>query len=425
MYACGKEGTREGENEQKNALARASASVSLAPTFPPSLLPLTRAAARMRPVANIEDLRIRAQRRLPRAIFDFVDGGAQDEDSLRANREQFRRVALSPRVLRDVSKRDQSTTLLGETLGSPLIMAPTGMAGLLWRGGEALQARAAAEADIGYCLSMMSACSIEDVYRVSRKPFWFQIYLLRDRAINRVLMERARAVGCRVLVLTVDTKQQGLRERDVRNGFTVPPRITLANALDVARRPGWLAEVAFGPRITFANLAGKLIGADDIISVARLAAEQYDPSMGWDAIEWCKTNWPGPVAVKGILTREDARAALERGADALVVSNHGGRQLDGTAAAIAALPAIVDAVAGRAEILLDSGIRRGTDVLKALALGAHACMAGRAFLYGLAADGEDGVRQAIAILRSEIDLGLALMGVSSVHALDRSCLAWA
>jgi L-lactate dehydrogenase (cytochrome) len=416
---------REGENEQKNALARASALVCLIPSFSPSLIPLTWAAARVRPVANIEDLRIRARRRLPRAIFDFVDGGAQDEDSLRANREQFRRVALSPRVLRDVSKRDQSTTLLGETLGSPLIMAPTGMAGLLRRGGETLQARAAAEAEIGYCLSMMSARSIEDVHRACRTPFWFQIYLLRDRAINRVLMERARAVGCRVLVLTVDTKQQGLRERDVRNGFTVPPRITLANALDVARRPRWLADFAIGPRITFANLAGKLIGGDDIVSVARLAADQYDPSMGWEAIEWCKAHWPGPVVVKGILTREDARAALERGADALIVSNHGGRQLDGTAAAIAALPAIVDAVAGRAEIVLDSGIRRGTDVLKALALGARACMAGRAFLYGLAADGEAGVREAIAILRSEIDLGLALMGVSSVQALDRSCLAWA
>jgi L-lactate dehydrogenase (cytochrome) len=272
---------------------------------------------------------------------------------------------------------------------------------------------------------MMSACSIEDVHRASRTPFWFQIYLLRDRAINRVLMERARAVGCRVLVLTVDTKQQGLRERDVRNGFTVPPRITLANALDVARRPRWLADFAIGPRITFANLAGKLIGGDDIVSVARLAADQYDPGMGWEAIEWCKAHWPGPVVVKGILTREDARAALERGADALIVSNHGGRQLDGTAAAIAALPAIVDAVAGRAEIVLDSGIRRGTDVLKALALGARACMAGRAFLYGLAADGEAGVREAIAILRSEIDLGLALMGLSSVQALDRSCLVWA
>jgi L-lactate dehydrogenase (cytochrome) len=376
----------------------------------------------MHPTANIHDLRLRAQRYLPRAIFDFVDGGAQDEVSLRDNRDQFRHIALAPRVLRDVSRRDQSTTLFGETMGSPLVIAPTGMAGLIRRNGETMLARAAAEADIGYCMSMMSACSIEEVKRASHRPFWFQIYLLRDRGINRALMERAQASGCRVLVLTVDTKQQGLRERDVRNGFTIPPRITMRNLLDVVRRPGWLADVAIGPRITFANLAGKLIGADDIVSIARLAAEQYDPAMDWEAMEWCKTHWTGAVVVKGILTPEHARLAVERGADGLIVSNHGGRQLDGTPAAIAALPAVAEAVGDRAEIILDSGVRRGTDVLKALALGARACMAGRPFLYGLAADGEAGVREAISILRSEIDLALALMGVNSVRALDRSAL---
>ena len=379
----------------------------------------------MKPTANIADLRLRAQRRLPRAIFDFVDGGAQDETTLRANRDEFHRIALAPRVLRDVSQRDQSTTLLGETLASPLIIAPTGMAGLVRRNGETMLARAAAEADIGYCLSMMSACTIEDVKHASHRPFWFQLYLLRNRAINLALMERAWAVGCRTLVLTVDTKQQGLRERDLRNGFTVPPRITLRNALDVVRRPRWLADVAFGPRITFANLAGQMIGADDIVSVARLAAEQYDATSSFDAIDWCKQHWAGAVAIKGILTANDARLAVERGADALIVSNHGGRQLDGTPASVAALPAVVDAVEGRAQVVLDSGIRRGGDVLKALALGARACMTGRPFLYGLAADGEAGVREAIAILRSEIDLGLVLMGVDQVQALDRSALAWA
>jgi len=379
----------------------------------------------VKPTANIADLRLRAQRRLPRAIFDFVDGGAQDETTLRANRDEFHRIALAPRVLRDVSQRDQSTTLLGETLASPLIIAPTGMAGLVRRNGETMLARAAAEADIGYCLSMMSACTIEDVKHASHRPFWFQLYLLRNRAINLALMERAWAVGCRTLVLTVDTKQQGLRERDLRNGFTVPPRITLRNALDVVRRPRWLADVAFGPRITFANLAGQMIGADDIVSVARLAAEQYDATSSFDAIDWCKQHWAGAVAIKGILTANDARLAVERGADALIVSNHGGRQLDGTPASVAALPAVVDAVEGRAQVVLDSGIRRGGDVLKALALGARACMTGRPFLYGLAADGEAGVREAIAILRSEIDLGLVLMGVDQVQALDRSALAWA
>jgi L-lactate dehydrogenase (cytochrome) len=379
----------------------------------------------VKPIANIADLRLCAQRRLPRAIFDFVDGGAQDEATLRANRDEFHRIALAPRVLRDVSQRDQSTTLLGETLASPLIIAPTGMAGLVRRNGETMLARAAAEADIGYCLSMMSACTIEDVKHASHRPFWFQVYLLRNRAINLALMERAWAVGCRTLVLTVDTKQQGLRERDLRNGFTVPPRITLRNALDVVRRPRWLADVAFGPRITFANLAGQTIGADDIVSVARLAAEQYDATLSFDAIDWCKQHWAGAVAIKGILTANDARLAVERGADALIVSNHGGRQLDGTPASVAALPAVVDAVEGRAQVVLDSGIRRGGDVLKALALGARACMTGRPFLYGLAANGEAGVREAIAILRSEIDLGLVLIGVDRVQALDRSALAWA
>jgi L-lactate dehydrogenase (cytochrome) len=378
----------------------------------------------MKPTANIADLRERARRRLPRAMFDFVDGGAQDEATLRANREQFDRIALAPRVLRDVSKRDQTTTLLGETLASPIIIAPTGMAGLVRRNGEIMLARAAAESDIAYCMSMMAACTIEDVKQASHRPFWFQVYLLREREINRALMQRAWAAGCRVLVLTVDTKQQGLRERDVRNGFTVPPRMTAHNLFDMLRRPGWLMNVALGPRITFANVAGKLIGANDIVSVARLAARLYDPALDWRAIDWCRQNWPGRVAVKGILTPDDARSAAERGAHAVIVSNHGGRQLDGTPASIAALPAVVDALAGRAEVILDSGIRRGSDILKALALGARACMTGRPFLYGLAANGEDGVRSAIAILRSELDLALALMGVNRVQELDRASLCW-
>src|SRR5690242_7473647 len=302
----------------------------------------------MKPTANIADLRERARRRLPRAMFDFVDGGAQDEATLRANREQFDRIALAPRVLRDVSKRDQSTTLLGETLASPIIIAPTGMAGLVRRNGEIMLARAAAESDIPYCMSMMSACTIEAVKQASHRPFWFQVYLLREREINRALMQRAWAAGCRVLVLTVDTKQQGLRERDVRNGFTVPPRITLRNLFDMLRRPGWLSNVALGPRITFANVAGKLIGANDIVSVARLAAELYDPALDWQAVDWCREHWPGRVVVKGVLTPDDARSAAEHGADAVIVSNHGGRQLDGTPASIAALPAIVDTLAGRA-----------------------------------------------------------------------------
>jgi L-lactate dehydrogenase (cytochrome) len=375
-------------------------------------------------VACIEDLRRIARRRLPRAIFDFVDGGALDEVTLRANRSDFERVALAPRVLTDVSQRDASTTLLGRQIALPLVIAPTGLAGLLWRKGEVALARTAEEAGIPFCLSQMAACSIEEVAQAGTLPFWFQTYLLRDRGINQALMQRATHAGCQVLVVTVDTKAQGPRDRDVRNGFTVPPRLTLRNLLDMARRLHWLRGVACGPRVTFANLAGSLVGDDDIISIARFAAAQYDFTVDWSDIDWCRVHWRGKLAIKGILTPEDARLAVEHGADALIVSNHGGRQVDGAPSALAALPAVVDAVQDRAEVILDGGVRRGGDVLKALALGARACMAGRPFLYGLAAAGERGVAQAIGLFASEIDNNLALLGRPSANALDRTALRW-
>ncbi|HEU5284733.1 MAG TPA: alpha-hydroxy acid oxidase [Burkholderiales bacterium] len=375
-------------------------------------------------VACIEDLRRIARRRLPRAIFDFVDGGAQDELTLHANRTDFQRVALAPRVLTDVSQRDASITLLGREIALPLVIAPTGLAGLLWRKGELALARAAEQAGIPYCLSQMAACAIEEVARASTVPFWFQTYLLKDRGINEALMQRAGRAGCQVLVVTVDTKAQGSRDRDVRNGFTVPPRPTLRNLLDMAWRLHWLRGVALGPRVTFANLADSLVGGDDIISLARFAAEQYDFSVDWSDIDWCRTRWRGKLAIKGVLTPQDARQAVEHGADALIVSNHGGRQVDGVPSALAALPAVVDAVQGRAEVILDGGVRRGGDVLKALALGARACMAGRPFLYGLAAAGERGVSQAIGLFAGEIDNNLALLGRPSARTLDRTALRW-
>ena len=375
-------------------------------------------------VACIEDLRRIARRRLPRAIFDFVDGGAQDELTLQANRSAFQRVALAPRVLTDVSQRDASITLLGQEIALPLVIAPTGLAGLLWRKGELALARAAEQAGIPYCLSQMAACAIEEVARASTVPFWFQTYLLKDRGINEALMQRAGRAGCQVLVVTVDTKTQGSRDRDVRNGFTVPPRPTLRNLLDMAWRLHWLRGVALGPRVTFANLADSLVGGDDIISIARFAAEQYDFSVDWSDIDWCRTRWRGKLAIKGVLTPQDARQAVEHGADALIVSNHGGRQVDGVPSSLAALPAVVDAVQGRAEVILDGGVRRGGDVLKALALGARACMAGRPFLYGLAAAGERGVSQAIGLFAGEIDNNLALLGRPSARTLDRTALRW-
>jgi L-lactate dehydrogenase (cytochrome) len=271
----------------------------------------------------------------------------------------------------------------------------------------------------------MAACAIEDVERGSLRPFWFQTYLLKDRSINESLLQRAARAGCEVLVVTVDTKAQGPRERDVRNGFTVPPRVTWRNALDLARRIHWLCDVALGPRVTFANLAGSLVGSSDIISIARFAQEQYDFTVDWSHIDWCRWRWKGKLAIKGILTPDDARLAVEHGADAVIVSNHGGRQVDGAPSAAAVLPLIAATVEGRAEVILDGGVRRGSDILKAVALGARACMAGRPFLYGLACDGEQGVARAIEIFRGELDVALALLGRTSVVEVDETALAGA
>jgi L-lactate dehydrogenase (cytochrome) len=375
-------------------------------------------------IASIEDLRTCARRRLPKAVFDFIDGGAHDEVSLRANRQDFERLSVVPKVLTDVSKRDASTTLLGEPISMPLVVAPTGLAGLLARKGELAEARAAEAAGIPFCLSQMAASSIEEVDQATKRPFWFQSYLLKDRRINEALLDRAAKAGCPVLVITVDTKAQGPRERDIRNGFTVPPRVTWRNALDVARRLHWIGGVALGPRVTFANLADSVVGRGDIISIARFAAEQYDFSMDWSHFEWCRAKWKGKLAIKGILTVEDAQRATHHGVDAIIVSNHGGRQLDGAPSPLAVLPDIVDAVGDRVEIILDGGVRRGVDVLKALALGAKACMAGRPFLYGLAAGGERGVSKAIELFRGEIDNDLALLGRPVARELDRRCLKW-
>jgi L-lactate dehydrogenase (cytochrome) len=375
-------------------------------------------------IASIEDLRTCARRRLPKAVFDFIDGGAHDEVSLRANRQDFERLSVVPKVLTDVSKRDASTTLLGEPISMPLVVAPTGLAGLLARKGELAEARAAEAAGIPFCLSQMAAASIEEVDQATKRPFWFQSYLLKDRRINEALLDRAAKAGCPVLVITVDTKAQGPRERDIRNGFTVPPRVTWRNALDVARRLHWIGGVALGPRVTFANLADSVVGRGDIISIARFAAEQYDFSMDWSHFEWCRAKWKGKLAIKGILTVEDAQRATHHGVDAIIVSNHGGRQLDGAPSPLAVLPDIVDAVGDRVEIILDGGVRRGVDVLKALALGAKACMAGRPFLYGLAAGGERGVSKAIELFRGEIDNNLALLGRPVARELDRRCLKW-
>jgi L-lactate dehydrogenase (cytochrome) len=371
---------------------------------------------------NIDDLRTLARRRLPKTIFEFIDGGAQDEISLRSNEADFGRYAFKTRVLTDISERDQSTTILGGKVASPLILAPTGLAGILHRRGELSAARAAAAAGVPYCLSTMSTCSIEQIAETANVARWFQLYVLRDRGLTKTFIDRAKATGCTALVLTVDTKMQGPRERDMRNGFTVPPKFTLNTILDFALHFRWLLDVGLGPKVTFRNFENTDLRVKNAVTITQFIANQYDLSINYKDLEWFKTTWGGPVAVKGILTGEDARRACEHGADAIIVSNHGGRQLDGAISAISALPEVVAAVGDRAEVILDGGIRRGSDVIKALCLGARACMIGRAWLYGLASGGEAGVTRSLEILSKEIDLALALLGYNRLDELNPGIL---
>jgi L-lactate dehydrogenase (cytochrome) len=376
----------------------------------------------MNTALNIDDLRLAARRHLPKTIFEFIDGGAQDEITLRRNRADFERHAFMTRVMTDVTTRDLSTTVLGTPTAFPVVMAPTGLAGLLRRRGELAASRAAAKAGVPYCLSTMATCTIEQIAEASPVDRWFQLYVLRDRGITKAMIERARASGCKALVLTVDTKLQGPRERDMRNGFTVPPKFTLGTMIDFARHWQWLLDVGLGPKVTFRNFEGTAVDNRNAVTITQFIAGQYDLAISWKDLAWFKSVWGGPVAVKGILSGEDARIAVDHGADAIIVSNHGGRQLDGAISAIRALPGVVDAVQGRAEVILDGGVRRGADVVKALALGARACMIGRAWLYGLACDGEDGVARSLEILRNEVDLCMALLGRTTIPELDRSIL---
>jgi L-lactate dehydrogenase (cytochrome) len=375
-------------------------------------------------VACVEDLRRIARRRLPRVIFEFVDGGAQDEVTLRRNLEDFQRIALVPRVLTDVSQRDQSVTVLGQTYSSPLILAPTGTPGVVWPNGGMAAALAAEAAGVGFCLSTMSTSSIEEITRACKRPIWFQLYVMRDRELGKSMMQRAKAAGCSTLVITVDLQMQGQRDRDVRNGLTIPPKFRVGSIVDFALHPGWVWRQLTGPKITLANFAGSGKG-DDLFTIAEFVNAQFDPSVTWKDIDWVRSVWDGPLALKGILDAEDAKLAVEHGVQAVIVSNHGGRQLDGVPSAISALAEVVDAVDGRAEVILDGGVRRGNDVLKALALGAKACMIGRPFLYGLAANGGAGVRKALELLRAEIDVNLALLGRAGVKDLDRSAVSGA
>ncbi|WP_341991219.1 alpha-hydroxy acid oxidase [Azorhizobium sp. AG788] len=376
----------------------------------------------MAPVTSIADLRSIAQRRIPRAIFEYADRGSYSESTLRDNSAALAALKLRQRVMIDVSERNLATTMIGQPVTMPVAIAPTGLTGLFHADGEILGARAAQAFGVPFTLSTMSICSIEDVAGAVGKPFWFQLYVMRDRGFSKSLVERAIAAKCSALVLTLDLQIQGQRHRDIKNGLSVPPKLTLANMLDVATKPAWALKVLRGKRRTFGNLAERVPGADSLSTLSQWIAGQFDPSLSWNDVAWIRSLWPGKLILKGILDLEDAKIAADTGADAIVVSNHGGRQLDGAPASITVLPAIAEAVGHKTEIMFDGGIRSGQDVLKAIALGAKSCMIGKSWLYGLAAGGEEGVLQTLDIIRREMDVSMALTGTRDIRAVDRSIL---
>ena len=374
-------------------------------------------------VTSIDDLRTIAKRRVPRMFFQYADHGSYTQSTMRANRADLEAITLRQRVGINVDHRDLTTTIAGTPAALPFVLAPIGLTGMQYGDGEIASCRAAQAAGIPYTLSTMAIGSIEDVAENVASPFWFQLYIMRDRGFVRDLIDRAIAAKCSVLVPTLDLNILGQRHCDVKNGLSVPPEIRVSNLLDIATKPAWALGIARGKRKTFANIAGHLKGMENVNTLASWVSKQFDPTVTWADIEWIRGVWPGKMVLKGILDVEDAKIAAKLGVDGIVVSNHGGRQLDGAPSSIAALPAIADAVRDDLEILFDGGIRTGADVLRALGLGAHACMIGRAYIYGLGAAGEAGVTKAIDILRNELDIAMALTGQTSVRTISRDILA--
>jgi L-lactate dehydrogenase (cytochrome) len=375
------------------------------------------------PITCIEDFRALAKQRIPRMFYDYVDSGSYTESTYRANELDLRQIRLRQRVGINLEGRNLKTAMAGHQVSMPVALAPTGLAGMVRGDGEILAARAARSFGVPFTLSTMSICSIEDVARNVEWPFWFQLYVMRDRAFIEQLIERAAVANCSALVLTMDLPIGSQRHQDVKNGLSAPPRMTFANLLNMASKPAWSWSVARARRRHFGNIVGHVKGVEDMSSLASWAKDQFDPTVTWADVEWIRKRWNGTLILKGILDPHDARRAVDAGANVIVVSNHGGRQLDGAVSTIQALPAIVDAVGKRVEVWLDGGIRTGQDVLKAVALGARGTMIGRAFLYGLAAGGEQGVRRSLEIIAAELDTTMALCGCTDIASVGPEILA--
>jgi L-lactate dehydrogenase (cytochrome) len=377
----------------------------------------------MQTITCVEDLREIYHRRVPKMFIDYAESGSYSEQTLKWNREDLQKIRLKQKILTDVSKRDTKTTIAGKPVNIPLVLAPIGLCGMQRANGEILAARAAVEAGIPFTLSTMSVCSIEDVANETNKPFWFQLYVMRDREFIRNLIARAAAAKCSALVLTVDLQILAQRHRDIKNGLSVPPKMKVANVIDMLTKPRWLGGILGTRRRSFGNLVGHVKVAKDAGSLGEWTASQFDPALNWEDVKWIRKLWKGKLIIKGIMEVSDARLALKHGADGIVVSNHGGRQLDGAPSSISALPKIVDAVGDKTEILFDGGVRTGQDLMRGLALGAKGAMIGRAFVYGLGANGQAGVSTAIECIRKELDMSMALCGVNKISEIDERVLA--
>ncbi len=376
-----------------------------------------------RTITCIEDLRALAEKRVPRMFYDYVDVGSWTESTYRANTADFQRILLRQRVARDLSRRSVASTMVGQDVAMPVAIAPTGLTGMQHADGEILAARAAKAFGVPFTLSTVSICSIEDVAEgTDGHPFWFQLYVMRDRKFVQRLIERAAAAGCSALVVTLDLQISGQRHKDLKNGLSAPPRLTLLNLLNMAGKPRWCLGMLGTRRHTFGNIIGHVDGVDNMTSLAEWSSQQYDPALSWEDIAWIRRLWKGKLILKGIQDVEDARLAVASGADALIVSNHGGRQLDGAPSSIRALPAIAQAVGSDIEVHMDGGVRSGQDVLKAVALGAKGVYIGRAMLYGLGAMGEQGVARTLEIIRKELDLTMAFCGKTDIRDVDASIL---